>query len=63
MLHTAASLLFPIYIIGTAKNDLVGRTYQLIYVMEDVFMSEMIAAVVFIILAAAGGIWVWWIER
>jgi len=31
--------------------------------MEDVFMGEMIAAVVFIVIAIAAGVWVWWIER
>ena len=31
--------------------------------MEDVFMGEMIAAVVFIVIAAAAGVWVWWLER
>ena len=31
--------------------------------MEDVFMGEMIAAVVFIVIAIAAGVWVWWLER
>ena len=31
--------------------------------MEDVFMSEMIAAVMFIVIAVAAGVWVWWLER
>lgn len=31
--------------------------------LEDVIMGEMIAAVIFIVLAIAAGIWVWWLER
>lgn len=30
---------------------------------EDIDMGEMIAAVVFIVLAVAAGIWVWWLEK
>lgn len=27
------------------------------------FMGEMIAVVVFIVIAVAAGVWVWWLER